>query len=260
MAGSRDEPVHFHDGIVVIYEVSKGLLVRQVDLKAVRQAALSPDRKVVVVATSHGSYSDTQWHGIEVETGRTLYTTPSDDVRAKFVEPTVLQFRPDSAALHVALRSGDVIRFDSLTGHEQQRFLADWRTPEQRRAGRPAIPDMWESAFSADGRTLVSSSEDSIYVWDVETGKLRRTIRHPHRHGCRLALAPDGKTLTTSDQEYVGDFGDDTIRLFDLDTGEQVLTLEPADNRAHVLSFSPDSTKLFTGFLRGSAIIWDVRR
>jgi WD40 repeat protein len=39
-----------------------------------------------------------------------------------------------------------------------------------------------------------------------------------------------------------------------------VLTLDPIDDRASVLVFSPDGTKLFTGFHRGSAIIWDVRR
>ena len=43
-------------------------------------------------------------------------------------------------------------------------------------------------------------------------------------------------------------------------TGDPVLTRDPADDRAEVLAFSPDGTRLLTGSERGSAIVWDVRR
>lgn len=43
---------------------------------------------------------------------------------------------------------------------------------------------------------------------------------------------------------------------YELDRGQNSLK----DNRANVLSFSPDGTKLLTGFRKGSAMIWDVRR
>ena len=75
-----------------------------------------------------------------------------------------------------------------------------------------------------------------------------------------LALAPDGKTVATTDVRSDEDFGEDTIRLYDVETGDPVLTLEPADDRADVLAFSPDGTRLLTGSERGSAIVWDVRR
>ena len=58
---------------------------------------------------------------------------------------------------------------------------------------------------------------------------MRRKIRRPHQHGCNLTLAPDGRTLATSDVRYAGDLGEDTIRLYDIETGEQVLTLDPGD-------------------------------
>ena len=66
--------------------------------------------------------------------------------------------------------------------------------------------------------------------------------------------------MATSDVLYSGDLGEDTIRLYDIETGEQILTLEPGDGRASVMAFSPDGTRLFTGFGRGSGIVWDVRR
>ena len=99
-----------------------------------------------------------------------------------------------------------------------------------------------------------------MYVWDVDTGELRLQIRHPHDNGCNLCVSADGKTLATADLLYPGDYGRDTIRLYDLETGDEILVLEPADNRAHVMAFSPDGRRLFTGFWRGSGIIWDVSR
>ena len=129
-----------------------------------------------------------------------------------------------------------------------------------KKPARPRNPVLFTAAFSADGRTMVSSSGEWVCVWDVEAGTLRRRIRYPNAHGCFLALAPDGKTVATSEVLYAGDSGEDKIRLYDVETGDPVLTLEPVDDRADVLAFSPDGTKLLTGFRRGSAIVWDVRR
>ena len=170
--------------------------------KQIRWAALAPDGRMVVVATSHGGYGDTHFIGIEVATGRTRWANPPEDQRVGFYPVAGMHFEANSPWFQAALRDGNVIRFNALTGHEQRRFLADWRTPEQQKAGRPREPDMWEAAFSADGRTLVSSQMEWIYVWDVESGTMRRKFRHPHQHGCNLTLAPDGRTLATSDVRY----------------------------------------------------------
>jgi WD40 repeat protein len=172
-----------------------------------------------------------------------------------------MQFQPNSPFLEAAMRDGNVIRFNALTGREQRRFFVDGRTPEQQKAGRPRTADLlFTAAFSADVRTMVSSSNEWVCVWDVEAGTVRRRIRYPNAHGCFLTLSPDGKTVATSEVPYAGDIGGDKIRLYDTETGEPVLTLEPVDDHASVLSFSPDGTKLFTGFHRGSAMVWDVRR
>jgi WD40 repeat protein len=260
-AGRRDDPVNHETGIVVRFEAASGLRAPAIPEDEIRWAALAPDGQLIVVATSHGSYGDTHFVGIDSTTGETRWAIPPDSPRRIGFNPVAgMQFDPRSTRFEAALRDGNVIHFDALTGQEQRRFLADWRTPEQQKAGRPRAPDLWEAAFSADGRTLVSSQMEWIYVWDVESGTMRRKIQHPHQHGCKLTLAPDGRTLATADILYANDLGEDTIRLYDIETGEPTLSLDPGDDRAYVLVFSPDGTKLFTGFCRGSAIIWDVRR
>jgi WD40 repeat protein/beta-lactamase regulating signal transducer with metallopeptidase domain len=258
VAGGRD----MTNGIVAIYDATRGLLVREVHPRELHYAALSPDRAILVVAAERGGFNVTQLQAIEVETGRTLWAAPSDGVRTAFFQLRAIQFRPDSASLDVAIGNGDVIRYDALTGKEQRRFVADARPAEQRKPVRPGgvLQLLWLGAFSEDDHTLVSYVDQLVHVWDVDTGKLRRTISHPHGPQCFMGLSPDGKALAMSDRLYAGEHGEDTVRLYDVETGEPLLTLAPIDDRAAVLAFSPDGTKLFTGFHRGSAMVWDVRR
>jgi WD40 repeat protein len=249
-------------GKLAVFDATSGRLLRQVEQKEVALAALSPDRRMVVTASVYASQMVKQLHGIEVDTGRIRWVSPPDGERGGWLDLRWMQFRPNSSLLELALGTGDVVHLNALTGREQGRFRADWRPAEQQRPAPPGVlvQLFWEAAFSADGCTLASFAEKAISVWDLETGKLRRTIPHPYGDSCYMALAPDGKTLATSVRHSPERPSEGKIRLYDTGTGELVLTLEPPNDRAVVLAFSPDGTKLFSGFDRGSALVWDVRR
>ena len=120
----------------------------------------APDGRMVVIATSYGGWGDTRFIGIEVETGRTRWTNPPAEQHVAFVQMAGMGFHADSSLLEAAMRDGNVIRFNALTGHEQRRFVADGRTPDQPKAGRPQNPFVFTAAFSADGRTMASSSNE----------------------------------------------------------------------------------------------------
>jgi WD40 repeat protein len=214
---------------------------------------------LVVSTTLGGGLTDKHFVGVEVATGRIRWANPPADQKAGFYSVAGIQFEVNSPWFSAALEDGTVIRFNGLTGHEQRRFVAEWRTPEQQKARHSRVPYMQNASFSGDGRTLVSNQIARIYVWDVESGTLRRTIHYPHLCSCAFTLASDGRTLATTDG-YSRELGDDLIRLYDIETGEQLLALEPGGDRGNVLTFSPDGTKLLTGFYRGTAIVWDVRR
>jgi WD40 repeat protein len=246
-------------GFIVFYEAGTGRTVREIRRKeqSLGLAALAPDGRMLVVGSA-GNRGATQFLGIELETGRTRWSNPPEDQTDGFHPVVGMQFISRSPFFQAALEDGNVIRLNGLTGHEQRRFLADWRTQQQKTAGRPSEPKMQEATFSPDGRTLVSSRNEWLYVWDVESGTMLRQIRRQYPHGCSVALAPDGRTLATSDINLAGDPGEDTIRILDIESGQQVLALEPDAGQARVMAFSPDSKRLFTASVR-SGIIWDIR-
>ena len=257
-AGHRYDPVNRDDGIVTIYEAASGRVVRELAQKKIHGAALAPDRRMLVVATSYGGTQDTHFVGIEVGTGQIRWANPAQDQRVAFDQVATMRFAGDSPWFEAALRDGSVIRFNSLTGHEQRRFVAEWRTPEQQKADGPHPPGFWNATFSADGRTLVSLQKEWLYVWNVESGTLRRKLRRPRQQMCSLTLSSEGRTLATSEWYSSEDKGEDTIRLFDTEKGEQILTLEPG-SRASVMEFSPDGTRLYTGLHQSCGVVWDVR-
>ena len=252
-AGHRFDPINNQSGIVAIYDASSGTLVRAIPGRDLYQAVPTTDGRIIVLKSHEGS---SRWPltGVEPETGRVRWTIPAEGSGASFAPVNAMQVRPNTSLLEAATSDGNVIRFNALTGRELRRFRVDGRPPEERDA-QPGRPTLGRSAFSADSRTLASTARDWIYIWDVESGMLRREIRLAHEDGCVIALSPDGRTLAIG----TGPFPEDAIRLVEVETGKEWLVLHPGDKGPRLLIFSPDGTKLFAGFDRGSGMVWDVR-
>ncbi len=108
-------------------------------------------------------------------------------------------------------------------------------------------------AFSPDGRRIASGSDDqTVCVWDVETG---RRLFEGEGHLGRvhaLAFSPDGRTLASVSQ-------DRTIHLRDAETGatREVWFGHEAD--VVDLAFAKDGHRLVTISLDRSLRVWDTR-
>jgi WD40 repeat protein len=91
-----------------------------------------------------------------------------------------------------------------------------------------------------------------IRLWDVETGRLLRSLRG-HTHDIRCVLyTPDGQTLITASE-------DRTIRMWNPKTGEPTkLLFSRYDHNVCSLSLSPDGLMLARGSHNKDIKIWEV--
>ena len=116
---------------------------------------------------------------------------------------------------------------------------------------------------SADGRLLCSAHTDlSIKLWDLQTGTEIRALRGHTRGGGKpnriflpavhaLALSQDGKRLFSAGS-------DQTIRMWDTQTGEEVLTLRGHTDEVMALAVVPGGKRLFSAGKDETVILWDL--
>lgn len=107
--------------------------------------------------------------------------------------------------------------------------------------------------FSPDGKTIITGSTDTgVKLWDVQTGKIIRTLHGQHEGVTSAAFSPDGQKVLTGGIEG-------NIELWDRKTGMKMLSF---DNQTHhpilSISFSPDGRKAVSGGTDYNVRVWDI--
>ncbi len=107
-------------------------------------------------------------------------------------------------------------------------------------------------AWSPDSRMLaVSSTSDAqVYVWDVSTGNLVRTLRGHDSWVRSVDWSRDGRWIATGSTDL-------TVRVWDAETGQTVHILEGHTDLVGGVQFSPDSKLLASGSRDGTVRLWD---
>jgi WD40 repeat protein len=171
----------------------------------------SPDNRHLLVGNPES------WSILDIETGRRIPLPWSELLTAIFTPTgTLPAVQPDGSVSEWEPRTGRIKTFPTKDPH------------------------LWDRmAISPDGGTLTSIPLGSWVIRVLSTGTLEpKTELLGHPAGTvDLAFTPDGKTLGTCGAEG-------TIKLWDLATGEELLSLRGFSAMIPKLVFSPDGRAL----------------
>ena len=107
-------------------------------------------------------------------------------------------------------------------------------------------------AFSPDGRTLASASNDfTIKLWDAASGQLVRTLTGHAGYVQSVMFSPDGRSLASASD-------DKTIKLWDVASGQVLRTLTGHTDSILDAVFSPDGRTLASESWDTTVMLWDA--
>jgi WD40 repeat protein/DNA-binding SARP family transcriptional activator len=109
-------------------------------------------------------------------------------------------------------------------------------------------------AFGPDGATFAAPGEPAgVTIWDTETGEEVRTlVGLIHAKVTTVTFSPDGRQLAVASDAM------STPQVWDVDSGELLLTLDWQLAGSRTIAFSADGTGLISGSSDGGVRVWDA--
>ena len=108
-------------------------------------------------------------------------------------------------------------------------------------------------AFTQDGKTLASASEDeTVILWNTQNGAKRATLRGHEEVVTTVTFSVDGKTVASGDANKI-------IKVWDVKTERERATLRGHKNTINALIFAPEGTPLYSKCLASGSADGTIR-
>lgn len=252
MASTLGERLQFHS--VCVWETENGDKRLDIDCED-PFVAISPDGKILATCGKQGDLSVRLWDIQTEKQLRQIQVQGEPDQPHQGVRN--LAFLPDGDTLAVIswyeVRRGmpDYPRFTALRllDVETGALLRSFTAPDDNGRG-------WmHFCFSPDGQTMsmIGGKEQTVYLWDVTTGKMLRTLG---KGDSSSVFSADGRVLAIA--------GYNAIRLVDLSTGKVLRTLTDFNGRyggPGPIALSPNGNLLAAGGGYGDRVtrVWRAK-
>jgi WD40 repeat protein len=255
--------------------------------EAVTSVAASPDGKYLVATSSNETLR--VW---ETTTGNEIGSKTADGVQAVAVSPDgkyIGLVDWDSTQIWETATMQERFRFETggsvVAISPNSRYLAsvsdDWSIRVWEITNGKEVAHLIHDgvattsiAFSPDNKQLISSGCNIIVdenffgwgcpagttiIWDISTGREIASLAHS-RDIRSIAFSPNGELIVTGegdDENSISIGGEDTVRVFDARTGEELHRMSH-DSGVNSVAFSPDSKLVVSGSDDNTARVWDV--
>jgi WD40 repeat protein len=225
------------DWTIKLWDIATGEEVRtyKSHIFGVKSIVFSPDQKYILSGSLDGIIL---W---DIATGQLIRT--SEGVFDGLVHPVTIS--PDGKY--------------ALSSSRDRRILKLWdiATDQVLKVFEGHSSDIEFVIFSPNGEYALSGSNSGVILWDIATGQMFRTIQMRrtltgHTHFVEsIAISPDGKYILSGSM-------DETLKLWDITTGNMIRTFTGHTDRVGSVSFSPNGEQVVSGSYDNTIKLWDV--
>lgn len=207
-------------------------------VQSVNSVALSPDGKIIATASNEKTIK--LW---SIELGQPILTLSGH------TEPiNSIAFSPDGKVVVSGSSDMTIKIWDVATGKLTQTLEDN-------------ISSVDSVIFSPDGKFIASSSINNLNLWNAKTGKLINNIEAKADWICSILFSPDSKTLA-----YIECWDGNSVqswrkpvKLFDIQSGQIIMSLANHPKRVYEIAFSPDGKYLASGSEDETIKLWNVK-
>ncbi len=239
----------FTNNSVSLWDLTSGAEIRRYDSHNIwiRSVAFSPDGQYILSAS--GGFTDVidpiirLWN---TETGEIESYLEGHEAQVLSVAFSPIEWRALSSS-----QDGKIILWDLQSGIPITTFEAH---------DGLAINAV---AYSPDGKFFVSGGSDKqVTVWDLNTGKPLRNLigTEGQAHGdevTSVAYSKDGKYILSTSGAFERSV-DNTIKVWDAETGEWIRTFEGHLARVNQAAFTPDSQQIISVGVDQRILLWNI--
>ncbi|MBD1888925.1 WD40 repeat domain-containing protein [Coleofasciculus sp. FACHB-SPT9] len=232
---------HSPGGALKLWNLKTGKLLRTLNEKiyAAGVVAITPDTQTLVTVDRKAQDNDKTIKVWNLKTNKLLRTLNGHSQPVNHLEISA-----DGQTLVSASNDKKVLVWNLKTGKRLQ-TINPQSTPIRSIALSPN-----SQILATGGGEYVdqnTSTDTSIQLWDIKTGKLLGTLEGQTSPISSIAIAPDGQTLVSVA---------DSIKIWNLRT-KQLLHTIPGGSAS--ISISPDGQKLVTAAWDHSVKLWNLR-
>ena len=225
------------DKKIMIWNVNERKLVRSITdhhQKGIRSVGISPDNKTLLSA----GY-ERRMNLFEIKSGVRIRSLKGQPYSIKSVV-----FSPTRNAVAYGIEENSIKIFDLSSEIDDHR-----------------LPARANSVFSIDfgprGNILASSSKDndennSIKVWNVKTGKTSFSLCGAHSDKIHaIKVSPSGKFLASGSLDH-------TVKIWDLESEEEIISLKDHKGGIRSVSFSPKNIFFASAGDDQKIFVWNI--